>query len=379
MVKPMRTGLGQRGLLAIALGAMGIWLAVDRLRWLPPDPEYLVKVRGAAIMRQGLEVLREERERRGLPWDLSSDPNRTGLIGRAYSDLTTTSGFLPAKRTATNPNMAGLVVELLQEAGVRSGDSVAAVFSGSFPGWNLAVLSAGRAMKLRLAIISSVGASSYGANEPEWSWPEMERVLAEHGVIVHRSARVALGGIIDEHGGLDGTGLEVGAEAIRRSGGHFLDEGGRATLERDVQRRMEFLLAACGGKPSAFVNVGGALTSLGGTSDSRLYPGGLIRHLAPSSDPRRGLIARMVEREVPVVHLLDARHLAARYGLPFDPVPLPAGPHGTVMRPRRFGPWLAWGGLVVLGLAAVVVARRGRTAPRTHSNPESDCRTQVET
>lgn len=370
----MSTNLARCSLGWAALGAVGIWFAVDGLRWLPEDPIYANKLRAAQVMQEGIAVLRAERERRGLGWEEALDPNHTGLIGRSYTDLTTTLGSLPAKRTTTNPNMAGLVVELLARAGAGRGDPIAVAFSGSFPAWNLAVLAAARAMELRPVVISSVGASSFGANEPGWTWPDMERVLAERGVIGHRSAWIALGGIIDEQGGLDGTGLEAGGDAIRRSGVPRLEEGGRATLAADVQRRMRLFRDGCGGRPRVFVNVGGGLTSLGG-GDRRLFCAGLVPPGTRSVDPARGLIVRWAEEGVPVVHLLDVRQLAEKSGLPWDPVPLPAVPAGAVMRPRRFGREIAAGGLVALGLIVFALERRRRLAcagPPPATPPRSD-------
>jgi poly-gamma-glutamate system protein len=349
-----------RALVFAALGAVAVWLAVDLGRRLPADPVHDAKMQAARIMQEGIVTLRLERERRGLAWYDALDPNHTGLIGRDYSDLTTTLGSLPAKRTATNPNLAGLVVELLDAAGVRRGDAIAVNFSGSFPALNLAVLAAARALELRPAIISSVGASSHGANDPDWTWLDVEHVLAERGVTRHRSDWAALGGIIDERGGLDGTGITLGLAAIRRNGVPLLDEGGRATVERDVLRRMSLYREACGGRPRVFVNVGGSLAALGAVSDAQTYPAGLIRDVAATGDPRRGLIARMAEEAVPVVHLLDVRHLATRYGLPYDPVPLPEVPSGAVMRPRRFGRTLAVAGLGAMAVVLAVAHRHGR-------------------
>jgi poly-gamma-glutamate system protein len=359
----MRAKIEDRWMLVFAVGAAAIWLAVDRLRWVPGDPLFEAKVVAGRTMEAGIAVLREERERRGLAWDAIGDPNRTGLIGREYTDLTTTLGSLGAKRTATNPNMAGLVVELLDRAGARPGEAIAVAFSGSFPAMNLAVLAAARALGLRAVVISSVGASSYGANEAEWTWLDMERVLVERGVSRHRSVFSALGGIVDEGGGLDGTGLAAGGAAIRRSGVSLLDEGGRATLEHDVLRRMRIYREGCGGKPSVFVNVGGVLTSLGGEGEAQVFAAGVIRPGARGGNHRRGVMARMIEEGVPVVHLLDLRRLAARYGLPFDPVPLPGVPDGAVMRPRRFGQELAGGGLVALGLLGFALTRMRRKSP----------------
>ncbi|MBM3855979.1 MAG: hypothetical protein FJ399_22965 [Verrucomicrobia bacterium] len=126
----------------------------------------------------------------------------------------------------------------------------------------------------------------------------------------------------------------------------------------------------CGGKPSVYVNVGGVLTSVGGEGGGQVFAAGVIRNRGATGDPRRGVMARMLEEGVPVVHVLDLRGLAARYGLPFDPVPLPGVPEGAVMRPRRFGRELAAGGLVALGLLGFALTRRRRksSAPQPPSS-----------
>ncbi|MBI5692470.1 MAG: poly-gamma-glutamate system protein [Verrucomicrobia bacterium] len=359
----MARQLESRGWWVLALGAVGIWIAVDRARWLGDDPAQAVRVEAARTMARGIEVLREERIRRAGPIDARNDPNRTALIGKAYTDLTTTLGDLEAKRTSTNPNLAGLVAELLQQAGARPGDPVAVACSGSFPALNLAVFAAVQALELQPTIISSVGASSFGANEPGWTWLDLEQVLAERGVLRHRSDWVALGGIVDEGGGLDGTGLLEGAAAIRRSGRPVLEEGGRKSLVADVRRRLE-LLGAGERRPRVFVNVGGGLTSLGGVSEGAMFPPGLIRRALAPPDPRDGVIARMLEAGIPVVHLLDLRRLARAHGLPWDPMPLPAVPSGTVMRPRGLGRWAAGVGLVALGALLLMASRCWQKRPR---------------
>lgn len=43
------------------------------------------------------------------------DFNRTGLVGEEYTPLTTTNGYLPAKRSATNPDFAAYLTKLLLE------------------------------------------------------------------------------------------------------------------------------------------------------------------------------------------------------------------------------------------------------------------------
>ena len=61
--------------------------------------------------------------------------------------------------------MGALLVQMLTEAGVKSGDTIGAGFSGSFPTLNLAVLAAGEAMNVKVIYIASMGASTFGANQ----------------------------------------------------------------------------------------------------------------------------------------------------------------------------------------------------------------------
>ena len=85
------------------------------------DPLHARKVQAAEQMEAAARVVAAERLRRGIPIDPDTDPNRTGLIGPEYTPITTTLGHLGAKRTSTNPNMAGLIVHLLGQAGASRG------------------------------------------------------------------------------------------------------------------------------------------------------------------------------------------------------------------------------------------------------------------
>lgn len=352
---PQRT----RILLALALAAVATLGAVELARTLPHDPLREAKLAAVHRMQAGAEALRAERVRLGLPLDAEADPLGTGLIGAAYTDLTSSLGFLPSKRTSTNAAWAAVIVELLDRAGVRAGDAVAVNFSGSFPALNLAVLAALDALEVRGVIVSSVGASSHGANEPGWTWLDMERLLRERGLTTQRSEAVALGGVVDQAGGLDGDGLVLARAAIDRSGAEFLADGGRATLAADVAQRLAFFEAHARGRPAAFINVGGALVALGEAphTGTRAFPSGLTLRVRPDTraiaadDDRTGLLGRMNERGVPVIHLLNLRPLAARYGLPFDPATAPDAFDATVLKPRRFASAFAAGGVLLLGFA----------------------------
>ncbi|MCU0562556.1 MAG: poly-gamma-glutamate system protein [Desulfobacterales bacterium] len=309
------------------------------------------KAQAAGRMAAATQAVAAERERRGIPIDADADPNRTGLIGPEHTPITTTLGHLPAKRTSTNPNMAGLVAHLLGRAGAAPGACAAVAFSGSFPALNIAVLSACAAMDVRPVAVSSIGASTYGATHPDFTWPDMERALFERHVFPWRSAAVAAGGVERTSPLFADEGLRLARAAMDRSGLPVLDENGERSLAADVERRRQLYVDGCGGLPAVFVNVGGSLAAIGNCRGvDRLQPG-LVAPGSLEAGPDCGLVHRMAADGVPVIHLLNVLGLARDHGLPVDPVPLPGVPDGRVMTAGGYSRPSALAGLMaVLGL-----------------------------
>lgn len=298
------------------------------------------------------------------------DPLQSGLIGVEYTDLTSTLGDLRAKQTSLNPAFAALTVVWLKGAGVQKGDRVALAFSGSFPALNLAVLCACDALELRPTVFSSVGASSYGANIPGLTWLDMEKRLWDKGLIHCRTGYASLGGIMDTGGGLGETGITLGEAAIARHGATYVREGTPAAVERDARRRMEIYFAE--GRPAAFVNVGGNVTSLGWVAEAALLENGLLlpagqnpgpgirasRGVPVVNSPRRGVIFRMFEKGVPVLHLLNIERLAASSSLPVPPREISAsGDLNRAWRERELGLALVLLGWLLLGLGGIIAGR----------------------
>jgi poly-gamma-glutamate system protein len=338
-----------RTLVVLAVFSLAILAALESTRWHQPDPRRGEKNAAMELMQRSALAVKKEKLRMGIPIDRRLDPNDTGLIGVEYTDITTTLGSLVAKRTSTNPAFAAVVVDMLDRAGVRPGDRVAVCLSGSFPALNIAVLSAARVLDLHPVIISSEGASMYGANHPDMTWLDMERVLAETGLLPYRSIAASLGGIAGAQGGLDGTGIEAGRRAINRNSIPLLEEEGSSTLTADVQKRLSLFDQALGRRrPTAFINVGGSLTSLGDGPEGHRLPAGLLIKVPAVRNPERGIIFRMGDRGVPVIHLLKIKSIAAQYGIPIDPIPLPAGPPGKTLRTGRYSVPLAAAGLALL-------------------------------
>jgi poly-gamma-glutamate system protein len=320
--------------------ALSFWLL---LQWLAP-PEaipWTAAMRTAAVeMDRSLEMVRAYCREAGIPVDSSLDPNGTCLIGPRYTPLFTTLGQLEAKRSALNPDVAGLLAHLLSRAGVSAGDTVAVGASGSFPGFLLATLAAVKALRARPVTILSLGASSFGATRPDFHLLDLYRVLHSGGLVDAPPAAVSLGGEGDAGGDFPPNLVDDLRADAALDGAPILEE---AVLEANVARRM-----ALYGRPKAFVNLGGAEANLGTDPVILEVPPGLVR---PEELPdkgevpppaRRGVLMEMAVRGVPVIHLLHVRGLVLAHGLAWDPVPLPA-PGTTPLRRADSRPgWRFW-------------------------------------
>ncbi len=276
---------------------------------------YAKKLAAVHLMERAEAAIAAAKVRRGISVDRHNDPDGSGVIGPQFSLITTDRGAQSAKQLAAHPNFAALVTQLLLQAAVRRGDLVAVGMTGSLPGLNLAVFAACQAIGAEPIVITSVGASMFGATDPDLTWLDMESVAAARGLWPWRSVAASLGGGGDVGRGLSPAGRELLRNAIGRNHVRQLES---ASLLEAVRSRVALYdsIAARRGKPiRAYVNVGGGGVSLGGAQNGRLIPSGLTRRLAPRSYPNRGVINVLAERGMPVVHLLRVEHLAAEFGI----------------------------------------------------------------
>jgi poly-gamma-glutamate system protein len=300
----------------------------------PPDADPDV-IRAVSLMSRAIGEIRRYREKQGPQIDARFDLNRTGLVGLETSPITTSLGHLEAKRTATNPGFAGAVVRMFREAGMRRGDFVAVGASGSFPGLILATLSAAEAMDLRPLVVASLGASNWGGNDPDWTWIEVSACLRRAGILKVEPLAYALGGDRDIGADMTAEGRDILERKIRATSRPLLRE---TDLPAGVASRMAAFEAGAGGEPiKAFVNVGGSYVDMGTDGEVlKLRPGfNAAADVVVPSIERRGLIQEMALRGIPVIHLLYVKGLCDRYGLPWDPFPLP-GPAAPDSVRRRF-------------------------------------------
>jgi poly-gamma-glutamate system protein len=310
-------------------------------------------------MDRAIAAVARYSEATGIPIDDSLDLNRTGLIGPEYSPLFTTLGQLEAKRTTTNPDMAGLIVHLLRRAGVSAGDTIAVGCSASFPALTIATLTAAEAMDVHPVAILSLGASAYGATRPELNLLDIHELLLGENILANSPAAVSLGGAGDVGTDFDPAFRESLLRQIETSGVPLLQD---PDLRGNVARRMAIYTGGSEGRVAAFVNIGGADANLGTSPLVLRVEPGLNTELALPPPAQRGMLFEMAARGVPVIHLLHIRGLALRYGLPWDPVPLPEPGTSRLRddagrRGLRF--WLITA-VYFAGLALIAVAGRRR-------------------
>lgn len=270
------------------------------------------------------------------------------ITGPEYTWITTTLAPHQVKLLSLHPDFAALAAGWLKKAGAGPGSRVAVNLSGSFPALNIAVLSAIRAVGAEPVIISSVGASTWGATDPEFTWLDMERTLNAAGVWTWRSEAASVGGVGDKGGGLTPEGRLLAEAAIRRSGAVLMVPG---SLREAIDLRLERYRGPDGTLPAVLVNVGGGHVIFGGSGHRSPLPQGLNLGYHPLFSTHDGLAAAFLQSNRPVIHLLNVGQLAAQYGIyPWTP----AGGSGAFLSRQPPLPLRVLTGLWLAGVLTVL-------------------------
>lgn len=295
------------------------------------DKWYYEKLDAAKRLEASFKVIKEEKIKRNIKIDSSIDINHTGLIGVELTPITTTSGALEAKRTTTNPNFAAVMVEYMKRAGLKEGDRIAVNFSGSFPAANLSVICAAEALNLKPIIISSVGASTYGANIPEFTYQDMEYILFKKGLINNKSIAFSMGGAKDV-----GKDMEpkIVNEIVRRIKGYGADFVQEEEIQSNVKKRYK-IYKDYGTNIKAFINVGGNIVSTGETIETDIKPGLLINKNF-NLNSKSGLVQMFANENIPVIYILNIREIAMKNGIPIDPVTIPKVGSGDIYYKKNY-------------------------------------------
>lgn len=176
------------------------------------------------------------------------------------------------------------------------------------------------ALEAQPAAIISIGASTYGANLPEFTAPEMLYHLYEKGLVSTAPLYATLGGDGD-------MGQNMGAA--------FFEEE-QAVLEQTLTRletagiplvcipdRQENLVwrEQVYGDIDCFVSIGGQSMAMGAHEEGYALGQGVLRRQRVKNG-ESFLLGHYLNLDVPVTVLLNVRTLCAEYGLPFDPITL---------------------------------------------------------
>ncbi len=305
--------LNVRLLVLLGIAVLFLLFARNMLVHRVERPDRMEMRQAEILAGRWFEIIEARKEKAGIVGDAGSSIPHAGMLGAEWSEGTTTLGSLEAKRTAANPRFAALMVRLLHDAGVDSSSTVGVLLSGSFPTLAIVSLAAVQTIGARALVLSSLGASSYGANQPGATWLDMEKWLVEEGGLRRSSALLTMGAEGDSGGGLSEEGIRMFHAAAVRNG---VPLSGFSSFEEALQKKEEMLLSA---RIHALVNVGGNQTSLGTCQHAPTLPTGLCLRRLHCTDPGRGLIERFSGRGVPFIHLLHIRNIASRYGLPLLP------------------------------------------------------------
>ena len=352
----------------VALAVVGLALAaVAELSKSPVMQQYFSeKMEAVTLTRAGLDAIREARLGLGEPIDVDIDPNETGLIGGVMSLITTSRADREKKVAALDPNLAAVFVELLKLDGVGEGDLVAVAVTGAFPLLNAAVLAAIETVGATPVTITSVGSSSWGANDPDLTWLDMESVLIEQGILRHRSVAASRGGRVDLGRVLSAEGRALIDSAAVRNGVPLIDE---PTLDESIARRMAIYEEAAGGADyAAYVNVGGGRASTGSRKAYKELRPGVSRNLGTNDLQSRGTLFRMAQRGMPVLHVPSAEYFIKEGDLATDcltkdgdlvttPTPLPEVGIGGIFFRDTYNVPLAGILTVLYGFLIFVVVR----------------------
>ncbi len=302
---------------------------------------YNQKIKAAELTEKAQDVIKKELSERGYVIDVQNDPNMTGMVGPQYSQTTTDRGYIRDKLISTNPNNAAVIVDLFHRADLRKGDKVAVTFTGAFPAMNIAVLAACKVMELEPIIITSVGASTWGATWEQFTWLDMERVLNKSGLWDYKSIAASIGGGNDGGRGLSPEGRDLIQEAILRNEVEFIssitEENPSGELYENIEMRVKIFDREKGSDDyAAVVNVGGGLAAIGSSQNGKLMLPGYNARLWERELPAVGAVNILAERRIPVIHLLQLDDFARRYDLPVEVTPEPEVGEGPIYVQEKY-------------------------------------------
>lgn len=341
---------GTTGLLILAVLSLLI-LILNRVSVIrEPLPERKEMIVAAGKMIDAVQEIRKFRKGKNIPIVPVLDPDGSGFIGQEFSVITTTLGELPAKQTALNPDFAALFIRWFRRIGLNRGEQVVIHASGSFPALSIAAIIAAENAGLEPVIFSSLGASAFGANHPDFTYWDIEYHLFKTGIIRHRTIFATPGGENDNGSSFWPGGMKIAGTAAVRNGIELIIPG---DLQRSISLKYEHIKSLK--RVGLFINIGGNQAALGkGPCVGQIPPGLITKKIGDTCDSP-GLIHFMNQDSIPIIHMIDIKELALKNGISFKP-DFKNDPGFTRLYFRQKRPlWLTVLSLVILTISIVIV------------------------
>ena len=332
------------------------------------SPLYDSKIKAANLMKQCLQSLKKSRLENSVFIDIENDPNETGLVGVPYSLITTDEGDLDAKLTTLDPNFSAVIVDLLFTAGLEKNDTIAVMLTGSMPGANIALLSACQVMGIHPIIISSIGASQWGANQVDFTWLDMEDILIENKLINSRSVASSIGGRNDMGRLLSPLGRDLIMENIKKYDLPLIREN---RLADNIKKRTDIYNEYHPiDKYDGVVNIGGGVASLGTSFNYRLIPPGIVNRSdivdIDNSSGIEGAFSYFLKRNITGLHILNIKSIIENYNLPFAPIPHPKIGEGVLYAKERYNLTIVFLCFLILTGSVAFIGYKSKKQIREH-------------
>ena len=332
------------------------------------SPLYDSKIKAANLMKQCLQSLKKSRLENSIFIDIENDPNETGIVGVPYSLITTDEGDLDAKLTTLDPNFSAVIVDLLFTAGLEKNDTIAVMLTGSMPGANIALLSACQVMGIHPIIISSIGASQWGANQVDFTWLDMEDILIENKLINSRSVASSIGGRNDMGRLLSPLGRDLIIENIKNYDLPLIREN---RLADNIKKRTDIYNEYHPiDKYDGVVNIGGGVASLGTSFNYRLIPPGIVNRSdivdIDNSSGIEGAFSYFLKRNITGLHILNIKSIIENYNLPFAPIPHPKIGEGVLYAKERYNLTIVFFCFLILTGSVAFIGYKSKKQIREH-------------
>ena len=254
-----------------------------------------------------------------------NDIYNSGLLGLKTSIITTKeelfgSNILSSKVACTHPNFASAIVEMFYELDIKEGNVIAVSMTGSFPGANIALLSACKAMNIKPIITSSAGSSAWGANRPEFSWPAIESFLYKKKLIDYKSVAYSIGGGYDVGDNLQHEGNLLISDVIFNLIDNKTEFVNESTLQDNIDKKLSiykdyYKLSDY----SVFVNIGGGSASLGYGIEKDTMKVGIISPLDIEyiewENFKHTIAHTFLSSDIPMINIKNINKLGAQYNL----------------------------------------------------------------